>query len=148
MKDVAGDIRGVVAEVAAVLSHMQPGEVSAKAQPDAWSKQEILGHMINSAANNHQRFVRAACNPTVVTSHVYSQADWVRVQQYNELEWDALVALWSAYNNHLSRVIEHLPAGVLSAPCDIGKEAPVSLEFVIRDYLRHLRHHVGELLGS
>jgi hypothetical protein len=62
------------------------------------------------------------------------------------LEWAGLVALWSAYNHHLSNIVARIPDDVLSAPCNIGKTEPVSLEFVIKDYLRHLRLHVSALL--
>jgi aminoglycoside phosphotransferase (APT) family kinase protein len=51
----------------------------------------------------------------------YSQNDWVRIQQYNESDWGALVELWSAYNRHLSDVIERIPRHAVSAPCNIGK---------------------------
>jgi hypothetical protein len=147
VNDVAAELRILVDEASVVLARLEAGEVSFKAQPDAWSKQEILGHLIDSAANNHQRFVRAAANPTAVTKHVYSQTDWVRIQQYHASDWNALLVLWSAYNRHLSTVIEHLPSAVVSAPCDIGQAEPVSLAFVIRDYLRHVRHHLEEIMA-
>ncbi len=113
----------------------------------AWSRKQILGHLIDSAANNHQRFVRAAAN----AGHLfppYNQNDWVRIQRYDESEWKDLVLLWSAYNRHLSHVISRMPQDALSSPCNIGKEQPVTVEFVIKDYLRHLRHHVEQLLDK
>ena len=145
MKDIAREIRITVDEVSDLLSRMTPDQVSSKASPDNWSKKEILGHLIDSAANNHQRFVRAACN-AAATFPPYNQTDWVRIQRYNESEWVGLVALWSAYNHHLSDVIERIPDDALSAPCNIGKEEPAPLEFVIRDYLRHVRHHLNTML--
>jgi hypothetical protein len=145
MKDIAREIRITVEEVSGLLSSMKPNEVSSKDSPDEWSKKEILGHLIDSAANNHQRFVRASCH-SAATFPPYNQDDWVRIQRYNESEWATLVALWSAYNRHLSDVIERIPADALFSPCNIGKEEPVPLEFVIRDYLRHLRHHLNKIL--
>jgi hypothetical protein len=124
---------------------MRPDEVSSKDRPDKWSKKEILGHLIDSAANNHQRFVRASCN-AAASFPTYDQNDWVRIQQYNESEWEELVELWSAYNRHLSDVIERIPEEAMSSPCNIGKEEPVTLEFVVKDYLRHLRHHMNQIL--
>lgn len=147
MEDIATELRLLVDEVSAVLAQMDAVAVAGKAQPDAWSKKEILGHLIDSAANNHQRFIRAAANPAVVTQHMYNQNDWVRLQHYHESDWNTLLTLWSAYNRHLSTVIAHLPSDVLSALCDIGRAEPVSLAFVLRDYLRHVRQHVDELLA-
>ena len=145
VKEIAREIRATVDEVTDLLSRMTPNQVSPKDNPDEWSKKEILGHLIDSAANNHQRFVRASCN-TAASFPTYDQNDWVRIQQYNKSEWARLVELWSAYNRHLSDVVERIPEDAMSAPCNIGKEEPVTLEFVVKDYLRHLRHHVNQLL--
>jgi hypothetical protein len=114
---------------------MKLDDVSSKGDKKDWSKKEILGPLIDSAANNHQRLVRASCNAAAAFPP-YNQNDWVRIQQYHESEWSELVILWSAYNRHLSDVIERIPAESLSAPCNIGKEEPVQLEFVIRDSAR------------
>ena len=145
MKEIADEIRTIVASSVGTLSSMQPDEVSFKASPDKWSKKEILGHLIDSAANNHHRFVRAGYS-AAADFPPYSQNDWVRIQKYNESEWTDLIALWSAYNLHLCNIIDRLPGEAFSAPCNIGKEEPVSLEFVIKDYLRHLRHHMEVIL--
>jgi hypothetical protein len=145
VKDIAHEIRSTVDQASDSLTRMKPDEVSLKDRPDNWSKKEILGHLIDSAANNHQRFVRATYN-AAASFPTYSQNDWVRIQQYNESEWGELVKLWSAYNRHLSDVIERLPEEAMSSPCNIGKEEPVTLEFVVKDYLRHLRLHVNQIL--
>ncbi len=145
MKDIARQIRNTISEASSQLARMKSDEVSSKKNPDKWSKKEILGHLIDSAANNHQRFVRASYH-AAVSFPQYSQNDWVRIQRYNESEWSGLVALWSAYNQHLSDIIERIPEAAYSSPCNIGKEEPVPLEFFIRDYLRHLLHHVDQIL--
>ena len=146
MKDLAQQIRDTVDQATARLARLEPGAVSAKQAPDEWSQKEILGHLIDSAANNHQRFVRA-CYNAAADFPAYSQTDWVRIQQYNESDWGTLVELWSAYNRHLSHVVERIPPEALSSPCNIGRQDPVTLEFVVKDYLRHLRHHANELLA-
>ncbi len=145
MKETVNEIRRIVANSNGTLSSMPPDRVSFKASPDKWSRKEILGHLIDSAANNHQRFVRGGYN-AAADFPPYSQNDWVRIQKYDESEWKDLIALWSAYNLHLCHVIERLPEEALSAPCNIGKEEPVTLALVIKDYLRHLRHHMQVLL--
>jgi hypothetical protein len=74
VKDIAGEIRTVVDETAPLLSRMTPNQVASKGSPDVWSKKEILGHLIDSAANNHQRFVRAAHN-AAATFPPYNQTE-------------------------------------------------------------------------
>ncbi|MCJ7539189.1 MAG: DinB family protein [Desulfobacterales bacterium] len=145
MKAIARQIRSLISKIEPQLSRMNHDEMGFKPDPHKWSKKEILGHLIDSAANNHQRFVRAV-NKVAVQFPTYDQDEWVRIQRYNEMSWSFLVTLWSAYNNHLSHIIECIPGYAESSPCNIGKEEPVTLEFVVRDYLRHLQHHLKDIL--
>jgi len=145
MKEVARQIRSLILTVEPQLSCMNHDEVRFKPDPNEWSKKEILGHLIDSAANNHQRFVRAV-NKVADRFPTYNQNEWVRIQRHDEAPWPSLVTLWSAYNLHLSHVIECIPEDAESSPCNIGKEGPVTLEFVVRDYLRHIQHHLKDIL--
>ena len=147
MKEIARQIRALILTVEPQLSCMNYDEVRFKPGPNEWSKKEILGHLIDSAANNHQRFVRAV-NKVADRFPTYNQDEWVRIQHHDEAPWPSLVALWSAYNLHLSRVIESIPEDAESSPCNIGKESPVTLEFVVKDYLRHLQHHLKDILSE
>jgi hypothetical protein len=63
------------------------------------------------------------------------------------LSWKSLVTFWSAYNRHLSNLIKCIPDNAKSSPCNIGREQPVTLEFVVTDYLRHLQHHINEIIA-
>jgi hypothetical protein len=103
----------------------------------------VIGHLIDSAANNHQRFVRAQ-EGAAYTGPGYTQDHWVAVQGYQDASWDDLIALWSAYNRHLARVIERIPDSKRGTTCTIGANAPVTLGFVAADYVRHLLHHLGQ----
>ncbi len=129
------------------LLEISPDLASEKVNPDSWSKKEILGHLIDSAANNHQRIVRGAQN-MAKDIPPYNQNGWVEVQHYQETNWQDLIELFWQYNLHLCRIIDFLAPEVLSNPCNIGKETPVTLEFVITDYLRHLGLHLGDILKS
>ena len=126
---------------------MSGDDLAVKPAADQWSPKEILGHLIDSAANNHQRFVRAAYG-AATQFPPYEQESWVRVQQYNQRPWESLIALWSAYNRHLVHVIESLPEDARSAPCNIGKDQPAALDFVVKDYLGHLLLHLKDILGE
>ena len=147
MNDIAQQLRAIIEAVEPELSRMNPDELGFKITTDEWSKKEILGHLIDSAANNHQRFVRAV-NKVAAEFPTYDQNEWVRIQRHNERSWPSLVALWSAYNSHLSHVIECIPEDAESSMCNIGSGDPVPLHLVIKDYLRHLRHHLKDILGE
>ena len=114
--------------------------------PEKWSKKQVLGHLIDSAANNHQRFIRAQLGPELAFPG-YEQEAWVAVQHYQDESWDALVALWQHYNQHLLHVMECVPGDRLSRRCVIGDNDPVTLEFLMKDYVVHLKHHLEQILG-
>jgi len=112
--------------------------------PGGWSRRQLIGHLIDSAANNHLRFLRAALQGEVAMPG-YDQAGNVRVQAVQEAEWLLLVSLWVSYNRYLAHVIAHLPEERLEALCRIGGGEPVTLKFLAEDYLAHMRHHLGQI---
>jgi hypothetical protein len=109
-----------------------------------WSRRQLIGHLIDSASNNHQRFVRAALQPSL-DFPAYDQNGNLRVQAVQDADWQLLISLWAAYNRYLVHVIANLPAAKLSTPCRIGAGEAVTLEFLVTDYLVHLKHHLNQL---
>ena len=124
-------------------------EPEASATPSsagAWSKKEELGHLIDSATNNHLRFVKAALEGGY-EGPPYAQDEWVRLHGYAEMPWADLANLWFQYNVLLSRLVERIPEEHLAAECKIGYSAPVTLGFLIDDYVLHMQHHVDHILS-
>jgi len=110
-----------------------------------WSRKEILGHLIDSASNNHQRFVRAQLQATISFPR-YVQDSWVGVQGYGERPWKELVELWRLYNRHLVHVMKRVPERALPNVCIVSDDEPSTLEHHMVDYVRHLEHHLGQIL--
>jgi hypothetical protein len=122
-----------------------------------WSPREILGHLIDSASNNHQRFVRALWQDDLIFTG-YAQAEWVEAQQYQQAPWRELVTLWQHFNRHLARVMNAVPESVrtrlhhrhnlhLLAWQPVAEHEPATLDYFMRDYVRHLEHHLRQIFG-
>jgi hypothetical protein len=137
------------------LTEQQAQEVYAA---EKWTRKQILGHLIDSAANNHQRFVRAQFTDALVFPG-YEQERWVDAGHYNDEDWSRLVQLWRLYNLHLAHLSSFISPAVLKgertehnldviAYRPVDKKDPATLEYFIRDYAGHMRHHLDQIFES
>jgi len=144
MKELSDKLVRVVRSAESILLQVPEAESSKPVLSGGWSRKQVLGHLIDSASNNHQRFVRAALQASLDFPG-YDQDGCVRVQAVEEADWTLLVSLWAGYNRYLAHVIAHLPDSKLETLCRIGLDEPVTLRFLADDYLRHLLHHLGQI---
>ena len=147
MHPVAEAIRGAVNAALPKLESIAPEIARQKSSPEEWSKQQILGHLIDSACNNHQRMVRGGYN-AAMDFPPYQQERWVELQAYNERDWHELISLWAAVNLHMCAMIDRLTDAQLDNPCNIGRAEPVTLRFVVDDYPRHMNMHLADILND
>jgi len=152
------DFHATVLDAAARMRDIPAQESRAKSSPDDWAPIEILGHLVDSAANNHQRFVRAQFTDELVF-HGYEQNQWVSSQKYTDESWPDLIQLWSSYNLHLHHVASVIPPAILTKPRathnldeiafrHVDKSEATTLEYFIRDYVDHLRHHLNQIFAE
>lgn len=146
MKEVLDRLGSVIERATGRLARITEVESASPVAPGKWSRKEILGHLIDSAANNHQRFVRAQLE-SPLNFPGYAQERWVETQNYQEESWGYLVGCWAGYNRHLLHVLAQIPADKLNYTCVIGEDNPVTLEFLAQDYVRHLEHHLTQITG-
>ena len=144
---IAAALRSSVDAALPALRAMSAADAKRAPAPGKWSPQQVIGHLIDSASNNHQRFVRAQEGSSLVFQK-YEQEHWVRCQHYEDSSWEALTGLWHAYNHHIAHVIEHIPEESRSVVCTIGSYSPVTLGFLAHDYVVHLRHHLKQITGG
>lgn len=113
-------------------------------RPGAWTRKQELGHLIDSATNNHVRFAVTAIDGEF-RGPGYAQDAWVTIHQYDGVEWRALVDLWYSYNSLLAHLIENVAEERLPNPCIVASQE-LTLGFVIDDYVLHMQHHLDHIL--
>lgn len=145
--EVATDLGRTVAEAKPMLQKLKNADTSVRPAPGKWSKKEILGHLLDSASNNHQRFVRATLQGEL-TFPGYEQERLVELQKFSEMDWGFLVDFWAAYNRFLAHVINCLPAKAAKITCNVGKNPAATLEWIAQDYVAHLKHHLNQIVGN
>lgn len=154
---IAGRLRASVEAGARRLRALPDAAAARRPAAGKWSPKEVLGHLVDSASNNHQRFVRARFQDDLVFPG-YEQDDWVAAERWQERPWDEILELWRLFNLHLAHVIETTPAGIagrvhtrhnlhLRAWRSIGEREPATLEWFMEDYLLHLEHHLAQAPG-
>ena len=108
---------------------------------------QILGHLIDSASNNHQRMVRLQYSKDLLFFPDYRQDNdlWIALQYYQHTDWYNLIQLWKFYNLHIIQVIQSVDKSKLDSYwCDF-EGTKVTLKDMIEGYLDHLLLHIGEI---
>jgi hypothetical protein len=137
----------LVEQAEPALATFSPGHWQASRGAGKWTLIELLGHLIDSAANNHQRFVRALAQPSLDFPG-YDQTAHVSVQHYAAANPAQLITLWASLNLHIAHVITYIPADKTETPCTIGNDPAMSLANLVLDYIAHLEHHLKQLLPA
>lgn len=144
MKELSEQLLSVVDAAEPRLRQITAVESAKPIRDGGWSRKQVMGHLIDSASNNHQRFVRAALQPSLEFPR-YDQDGNVRVQAPQEADWLLLISLWASYNRYLAHIMARLPSSKLETICNIGDGEPATLGFIATDYVRHLLHHLHQI---
>ncbi len=126
-----------------LLENISELQFDERPDPAKWSKKEILGHLIDSATNNHQRFVRGQFEEKPLIA--YNQDNWNEYSYYQQMESKHLIGFWLTYNLHLVKLIGLIPRKNLRRTCLTSSGREETLEFLINDYVAHLEHHLRQL---
>jgi hypothetical protein len=153
--DYAVELRETVHGAEVYLNGLGEEASRRRPAPDKWCPREIIGHLIDSASNNHQRFIRAQFMDDLIFSG-YEQDKWVSVQKYRDAPWSELIGLWRHFNLHIARVMETVPNDERMRPrarhnldeiawTTVPRDEPATLDYFMRDYVGHLRHHLAQI---
>jgi hypothetical protein len=137
-------MRGLINEVPPKLSKLPLSQVEPKPSPVKWSPKEELGHLLDSAANNHQRIVRTQLDDEPKMPG-YDGNAWVELHRYQHRDWQQMIELWRALNEQLLAAAEAVPESAWSRTCTIADSLPLTLKFVFEDYIDHMVHHLKHI---
>lgn len=133
----------IIKNVPSILREIGEQKMSVKPSPTKWSKKEIIGHLIDSATNNHQRFVRGQFE--TIPEIRYDQNKWNEYSFYQQIDSEQIISFWTIYNKQLIEIIKRIPAENLKRQIKVGEKL-LTIEFLIADYVEHLEHHLKQVI--
>jgi nitroreductase len=139
-----GQLRQILNIAPSLLLRISEEDAAVKPEPDKWSSKEELGHLIDSAVNNHRRLVlgQIEVNPALPS---YDGNRWVKVHEYQAHLWSDLIRSWEFFNKWLLDFAERVPQSGWSLTISVGASQGLTLEFIINDYVRHLLEHLAHI---
>ena len=144
MLDAANRLTFLTSLIPPKLRSIKEQEFNYKPAPGKWSKKEILGHVIDSATNNHQRFIRIQFEDKPII--YYDQDYWNNAAHYNQFDSRQLIDFWKDYNLFLIEIVKRIPEEKLSRTGLLKDKSSAPLFWYITDYVDHLEHHLRQLV--
>ncbi|MGE8427532.1 MAG: DinB family protein [Sphingobacterium sp.] len=142
MNTLLEEFEHIIQEFSSQILEINEDDFNQKLEPDKWNKKEILGHLVDSAFVNYQRFIRAQFegNPKIY----YDQVAYCASAGYQHAETEKLCNLWRSVNEQLLFLFKQVIANKLTKrTCN-----DQSLEFLMLDYVVHLKHHRNQILSE
>lgn len=154
LKDNATDTPAAMQQLALLLIHVKKQYESLSADellqypaPGKWSRQQVLGHLIDSAINNLKRFTDAQILEPPYLVIGYKQNELMVVNHYQGLPLPHLLGLWQSLNQQIIFVVQNIPANKLAygVKPQYNQTGMKTLEWLICDYMAHMKHHLRNL---
>ena len=136
-----------ILEVPEQFKQLPAESILKKPTPGKWSRQEILGHLIDSAINNLKRFTDTQYFPQPYTVMRYNQDELVIINRYQQLSLEHLLQLWSVLNKQVLNVAKNIPAEKLAYTIITTSGESKTLEWLVIDYVEHMEHHLKQIFG-
>ena len=158
MKSYLENVFQNITVIGAQLSSQNQSKTTKKIAEDKWSPNEILGHLVDSAINNHRRFVLMQIQHNLVFDG-YDQDAWVKKQNYQFRDWNILLNLWLVLNKNIIVVLKNVNPDLWNkrfkrhnlhqiAWMTVPKANPISIEYFVKDYFGHLTHHINQIYAQ
>ena len=147
MKEIITELIKTIDKYNYLLLHFNEEKFSRKPRPDKWSKKEELGHLIDSAQNNIQRFIRVQYEHVHI---MYNPDHWAEFNDYQHADMKELVELWYLLNKQIVRILQKMDPAYYENFIDIGYEMPnpKTTHFIAEDYVMHMKHHLENIFAD
>ena len=144
--DITTGIARIIATWENKLMNLQTEVISNRFNVQNRSIKQLLGHLIDSSSNNHQRMIRLQYNSELVFPDYRQDNDrWIAIQNYQDANWPNLVQLWKFFNLHMIQVIQSTDNSRLQNQWKDFEGTSVTLDQMIVGYLDHLNLHMNEI---
>lgn len=146
LQNIALEIRRISFEWEERLRDLPEDTIIVRLNRQGRNIKNLIGHLIDSASNNHQRMVRLQYTSNLqFPGFSFENEVWISIQKHQEEDWFEMLQLWKYYNLHIAHIISHMDQSWLSNEWSDGTSDPVSLRDIIFDYLAHLTMHLNEI---
>lgn len=140
------DIRKVVEDWLQKLLLLPEEVITERRNHQNRTIKQLLGHLIDSASNNHQRMIRLQYNDNLVFPDYTQDNDrWIAIQDYQHADWNNLVELWKSFNLHLAHLIDSVDKSKLNNYWTDYERNKTTLEAMIKGYPWHLNLHMSHI---
>ncbi len=145
MKDVANELDKIIDGFISKYKDLDEEITGKKLSIDKWTLKEIIGHLIDSASNNHQRFLRLQLRNDLEFPD-YNKDDWIKLQKYNEILYSDLLSLFLYYNKLIKQIILNVDKNCLKNKWNVAWDENtnyITLERLIKHYVEHIKGHIS-----
>jgi hypothetical protein len=142
---IINNLKQAIERYYSLLLNIDDASFSLKSTPDKWSKKEELGHLIDSAQNNIQRFIRVQHEENV---HIrYNPDNWVAMNDYQMRDTKELMELWYLLNKQIATILEKMPQEKWETlmSFDVNPDVKNTTLFIAEDYVKHMTHHLESI---
>jgi hypothetical protein len=143
MITIAKEAETITIEYLSQLNSITEDEWTYKPSPTKWSKKESIGHLIDSAENNIRRFIVAQYEESPAI--IYNQDKWVSINNYQQWDTQNLIQLWYLLNKQIADILKNTSDDI--AQRTVQSEVLHSIEWLAQDYIKHLKHHLHQVLN-
>lgn len=144
--DLRNEIAELVTEWEMKLLELPEKTLSNNRNSQNRTIKQILGHLVDSAVNNHHRIVRLQYTSNLVFPDYRQDNDtWIKIQDYQNEDWEFLVSFWKSYNMHMIHIIKNVNSDCLKNTWKDFEGTVETLESIITGCLSHLNLHINEI---